>query len=90
MDSTTYDGTTPLHIAAGRGSTKLAALLKAAGMKTIFAGAFSFIVAIQVRRLQAGKNVLVNFFNEKKKSDVKSMKAFFPQESPIFRCCAAL
>ncbi|KGL78927.1 Nuclear factor NF-kappa-B p105 subunit, partial [Tinamus guttatus] len=31
VDSTTYDGTTPLHIAAGRGSTKLAALLKAAG-----------------------------------------------------------
>lgn len=31
MDSTTYDGTTPLHIAAGRGSTRLAALLKAAG-----------------------------------------------------------
>lgn len=47
-------------------------------------------MAIQVRRLQAGKNVLVNFFNEKKKSDVKSMKAFFPQENPIFRCCAAL
>lgn len=33
VDSTTYDGTTPLHIAAGRGSTKLAAVLKAAGMK---------------------------------------------------------
>ncbi|NXM64740.1 NFKB1 factor, partial [Illadopsis cleaveri] len=31
VDSTTYDGTTPLHIAAGRGSTKLAAVLKAAG-----------------------------------------------------------
>ncbi|KAM8802903.1 nuclear factor NF-kappa-B p105 subunit isoform 2-T2 [Rhynchonycteris naso] len=31
VDSTTYDGTTPLHIAAGRGSTRLAALLKAAG-----------------------------------------------------------
>ncbi|XP_007054444.2 nuclear factor NF-kappa-B p105 subunit isoform X2 [Chelonia mydas] len=31
VDSTTYDGTTPLHIAAGRGSTKLTALLKAAG-----------------------------------------------------------
>ncbi|XP_074084258.1 nuclear factor NF-kappa-B p105 subunit isoform X2 [Macrotis lagotis] len=31
VDSITYDGTTPLHIAAGRGSTKLAALLKAAG-----------------------------------------------------------
>ncbi|KAG8134450.1 hypothetical protein E2320_007561 [Naja naja] len=31
VDSVTYDGTTPLHIAAGRGSTKLAALLKAAG-----------------------------------------------------------
>ncbi|XP_058522971.1 nuclear factor NF-kappa-B p105 subunit isoform X1 [Ochotona princeps] len=31
VDSTTFDGTTPLHIAAGRGSTKLAALLKAAG-----------------------------------------------------------
>ncbi|NXI38931.1 NFKB1 factor, partial [Galbula dea] len=31
VDSTTYDGTTPLHIAAGRGSTKLAAILKAAG-----------------------------------------------------------
>ncbi|NXI22500.1 NFKB1 factor, partial [Sterrhoptilus dennistouni] len=33
VDSTTYDGTTPLHIAAGRGSTKLAAVLKAAGME---------------------------------------------------------
>uniref|UniRef100_A0A8B9EZT7 Nuclear factor NF-kappa-B p105 subunit n=1 Tax=Amazona collaria TaxID=241587 RepID=A0A8B9EZT7_9PSIT len=31
VDSTTYDGTTPLHIAAGRGSTKLTAVLKAAG-----------------------------------------------------------
>uniref|UniRef100_A0A669QF00 Nuclear factor NF-kappa-B p105 subunit n=1 Tax=Phasianus colchicus TaxID=9054 RepID=A0A669QF00_PHACC len=31
VDSTTYDGTTPLHIAAGRGFTKLAAVLKAAG-----------------------------------------------------------
>ncbi|XP_045426343.1 nuclear factor NF-kappa-B p105 subunit isoform X6 [Pipistrellus kuhlii] len=31
VDSTTYDGTTPLHIAAGRGSTRMAALLKAAG-----------------------------------------------------------
>ncbi|NXB76170.1 NFKB1 factor, partial [Donacobius atricapilla] len=31
VDSTTYDGTTPLHIAAGKGSTKLAAVLKAAG-----------------------------------------------------------
>uniref|UniRef100_A0A8B9QP78 Nuclear factor NF-kappa-B p105 subunit n=1 Tax=Anas platyrhynchos TaxID=8839 RepID=A0A8B9QP78_ANAPL len=31
VNSTTYDGTTPLHIAAGRGSTKLAAVLKAAG-----------------------------------------------------------
>ncbi|XP_057649127.1 nuclear factor NF-kappa-B p105 subunit isoform X2 [Chionomys nivalis] len=31
VDSTTYDGTTPLHIAAGRGSTRLATLLKAAG-----------------------------------------------------------
>ncbi|XP_073457744.1 nuclear factor NF-kappa-B p105 subunit isoform X3 [Aquarana catesbeiana] len=31
VDSTTYDGSTPLHIAAGRGSTKLTALLKAAG-----------------------------------------------------------
>ncbi|XP_069878449.1 nuclear factor NF-kappa-B p105 subunit isoform X1 [Dipodomys merriami] len=31
VDSTTFDGTTPLHIAAGRGSTRLAALLKAAG-----------------------------------------------------------
>ncbi|KAG8548493.1 hypothetical protein GDO81_025243, partial [Engystomops pustulosus] len=31
VDSTTYDGNTPLHIAAGRGSTKLTALLKAAG-----------------------------------------------------------
>ncbi|KAM6077008.1 nuclear factor NF-kappa-B p105 subunit isoform 2-T2 [Chlamydotis macqueenii] len=31
VDSTTYDGTTPLHIAAARGSTKLAAVLKAAG-----------------------------------------------------------
>uniref|UniRef100_A0A8C8R9X2 Nuclear factor NF-kappa-B p105 subunit n=1 Tax=Pelusios castaneus TaxID=367368 RepID=A0A8C8R9X2_9SAUR len=31
VDSITYDGTTPLHIAAGRGSTKLTALLKAAG-----------------------------------------------------------
>uniref|UniRef100_A0A8D0GV52 Nuclear factor NF-kappa-B p105 subunit n=1 Tax=Sphenodon punctatus TaxID=8508 RepID=A0A8D0GV52_SPHPU len=31
VDSTTYYGTTPLHIAAGRGSTKLTALLKAAG-----------------------------------------------------------
>ncbi|XP_069711664.1 nuclear factor NF-kappa-B p105 subunit isoform X1 [Phaenicophaeus curvirostris] len=31
VDSTTYDGTTPLHLAAGRGSTKLAAVLKAAG-----------------------------------------------------------
>lgn len=31
VDSTTYDGTTPLHVAAGRGSTRLAALLKAAG-----------------------------------------------------------
>lgn len=31
MDSTTYDGTTPLHIAAGRGATRLAALLKSAG-----------------------------------------------------------
>ncbi|KFQ73515.1 Nuclear factor NF-kappa-B p105 subunit, partial [Phoenicopterus ruber ruber] len=31
VDSTTYDGTTALHIAAGRGSTKLAAVLKAAG-----------------------------------------------------------
>lgn len=31
VDSTTYDGTTPLHIAAGRGSTRLTALLKAAG-----------------------------------------------------------
>ncbi|XP_074849604.1 nuclear factor NF-kappa-B p105 subunit [Carettochelys insculpta] len=31
VDSTTYDGTTPLHIAAGRGSTKMTALLKAAG-----------------------------------------------------------
>ncbi|NWT52190.1 NFKB1 factor, partial [Erythrocercus mccallii] len=31
VDSTTYDGTTPLHIAAGRGSAKLAAVLKAAG-----------------------------------------------------------
>ncbi|XP_044130636.1 nuclear factor NF-kappa-B p105 subunit [Bufo gargarizans] len=31
VDSTTYDGNTPLHIAAGKGSTKLTALLKAAG-----------------------------------------------------------
>uniref|UniRef100_A0A8C3GFC8 Nuclear factor NF-kappa-B p105 subunit n=1 Tax=Cairina moschata TaxID=8855 RepID=A0A8C3GFC8_CAIMO len=31
VNRTTYDGTTPLHIAAGRGSTKLAAVLKAAG-----------------------------------------------------------
>lgn len=31
VDSTTFDGTTPLHVAAGRGSTRLAALLKAAG-----------------------------------------------------------
>ncbi|XP_029452912.1 nuclear factor NF-kappa-B p105 subunit isoform X2 [Rhinatrema bivittatum] len=31
VDSTTYDGTTPLHVAAGRGSTKLTALLRAAG-----------------------------------------------------------
>ncbi|XP_061850202.1 nuclear factor NF-kappa-B p105 subunit isoform X3 [Colius striatus] len=31
VDSTTYDGTTPLHIAAARGSPKLAAVLKAAG-----------------------------------------------------------
>ncbi|XP_027532931.1 nuclear factor NF-kappa-B p105 subunit isoform X1 [Neopelma chrysocephalum] len=31
VDSTTYDGTTPLHIAAGRGSAKLTAVLKAAG-----------------------------------------------------------
>ncbi|NXN79327.1 NFKB1 factor, partial [Bombycilla garrulus] len=31
VDSTTYDGTTPLHIAAGKGSTKLTAVLKAAG-----------------------------------------------------------
>ncbi|XP_069834481.1 nuclear factor NF-kappa-B p105 subunit isoform X2 [Dendropsophus ebraccatus] len=31
VDSTTYDGNTPLHIAAGRGSAKLTALLKAAG-----------------------------------------------------------
>ncbi|OCT97186.1 hypothetical protein XELAEV_18009414mg [Xenopus laevis] len=31
VDSTTYDGNTPLHIAVGRGSTKLTALLKAAG-----------------------------------------------------------
>ncbi|XP_075057154.1 nuclear factor NF-kappa-B p105 subunit isoform X2 [Mixophyes fleayi] len=31
VDSTTYDGSTPLHVAAGRGSTKLTALLKSAG-----------------------------------------------------------
>ncbi|CAN2388938.1 Nuclear factor of kappa light polypeptide gene enhancer in B-cells 1 [Pristimantis euphronides] len=31
VDSTTFDGNTPLHIAAGRGSTRLTALLKAAG-----------------------------------------------------------
>ncbi|KFQ45890.1 Nuclear factor NF-kappa-B p105 subunit, partial [Nestor notabilis] len=31
VDSITYDGTTPLHIAAARGSTKFAAVLKAAG-----------------------------------------------------------
>ncbi|KAE8630728.1 hypothetical protein XENTR_v10000934 [Xenopus tropicalis] len=31
VDNTTYDGNTPLHIAVGRGSTKLTALLKAAG-----------------------------------------------------------
>ncbi|NP_001087808.1 nuclear factor of kappa light polypeptide gene enhancer in B-cells 1 L homeolog [Xenopus laevis] len=31
VDSTTYDGNTPLHIAVGRSSTKLTALLKAAG-----------------------------------------------------------
>lgn len=34
VDSATFDGTTPLHIAAGRGSTWLAALLKAAGLCT--------------------------------------------------------
>ncbi|KAM4810137.1 nuclear factor NF-kappa-B p105 subunit [Rhinophrynus dorsalis] len=31
VDSVTYDGSTPLHIAVGRGSTKMTALLKAAG-----------------------------------------------------------
>ncbi|XP_043916279.1 nuclear factor NF-kappa-B p105 subunit [Protopterus annectens] len=31
VDCVTFDGTTPLHIAAGRGSTRLTALLKAAG-----------------------------------------------------------
>lgn len=31
VDSCTFDGSTPLHIAAGRGSTKLTALLMAAG-----------------------------------------------------------
>lgn len=31
VDSTTFDGTTPLHIAAGRGSARLVALLTAAG-----------------------------------------------------------
>ncbi|XP_055034514.2 nuclear factor NF-kappa-B p105 subunit [Misgurnus anguillicaudatus] len=31
VDSVTYNGSTPLHIAAGRGSTKLTALLMAAG-----------------------------------------------------------
>ncbi|XP_072261734.1 nuclear factor NF-kappa-B p105 subunit isoform X2 [Pyxicephalus adspersus] len=35
VDSTTYDGSTPLHIAAGRGSTKLTALLKAAGADSL-------------------------------------------------------
>ncbi|KPP60666.1 hypothetical protein Z043_121310, partial [Scleropages formosus] len=31
VDSCTYDGSTPLHVAAGRGSVKLSALLMAAG-----------------------------------------------------------
>ncbi|XP_056626427.1 nuclear factor NF-kappa-B p105 subunit isoform X1 [Triplophysa dalaica] len=31
VDSVTYNGSTPLHVAAGRGSTKLSALLMAAG-----------------------------------------------------------
>lgn len=62
MDSTTYDGTTPLHIAAGRGSTKLAAVLRAAGMK----GNTSFTVTIPVTRLQAEKKVPVNLLNEQK------------------------
>ncbi|KAG9480303.1 hypothetical protein GDO78_012009 [Eleutherodactylus coqui] len=35
VDSTTFDGNTPLHIAAGRGSTKLTALLKAAGADSL-------------------------------------------------------
>lgn len=35
VDSTTYDGNTPLHLAAGRGSTKLTALLKAAGADSL-------------------------------------------------------
>lgn len=32
VDSLTYNGSTPLHIAAGRGSLKLSALLIAAGV----------------------------------------------------------
>ncbi|XP_056422435.1 nuclear factor NF-kappa-B p105 subunit isoform X2 [Hyla sarda] len=35
VDSTTYDGNTPLHIAAGKGTAKLTALLKAAGADSL-------------------------------------------------------
>lgn len=51
MDSTTYDGTTPLHIAAGRGSTRLAALLKAAGkMLLVTDGHQQSKLCLQVQR----------------------------------------
>lgn len=35
VDSLTYNGSTPLHIAAGRGSLKLSALLIAAGTRVL-------------------------------------------------------